>query len=118
MKVLRQRGCSIALDDFGSGLSSFSYLSNLPLDYIKIDGVFIRRMAEDRAARVTVEAIHFIARKLGLRTVAEFVEDEESVRRLQKIGIDLGQGYHYGRPEPLESEDTVEITQVLHAVSG
>ncbi len=118
MKVLRQRGCSIALDDFGSGLSSFSYLSNLPLDYIKIDGVFIRRMAEDRAARVTVEAIHFIARKLGLRTVAEFVEDEESVRRLQKIGIDLAQGYHYGRPEPLESEDTIEITQVLRAISG
>lgn len=118
MKVLRQRGCSIALDDFGSGLSSFSYLSSLPLDYIKIDGVFIRRMAEDRAARVTVEAIHFIARKLGLRTVAEFVEDEESVRRLQKIGIDLGQGYHYARPEPLESEDTIEITQVLRALSG
>ncbi len=118
MKVLRQRGCSIALDDFGSGLSSFSYLSNLPLDYIKIDGVFIRRMGKDRAARVTVEAIHFIARKLGLRTVAEFVEDAESVRRLQKIGIDLAQGYHYGKPEPLEAEDTIEITQVLRAISG
>jgi diguanylate cyclase (GGDEF)-like protein/PAS domain S-box-containing protein len=118
MKALRQRGCSIALDDFGSGLSSFSYLSNLPLDYIKIDGVFIRRMSTDRAARVTVEAIHFIARKLGLRTVAEFVEDEDSVRRLQKIGIDLAQGYHYGRPEPLEAEDTIEITQVLRGVAG
>ena len=118
MKVLRQRGCSIALDDFGSGLSSFSYLSNLPLDYIKIDGIFIRRMGEDRAARVTVEAIHFIAHKLGLRTVAEFVEDAEAVTRLQKIGIDLAQGYHYGKPEPLEAEDTVEITQVLRAVSG
>jgi len=118
MKALRQRGCSIALDDFGSGLSSFSYLSNLPLDYIKIDGVFIRRMSTDRAARVTVEAIHFIARKLGLRTVAEFVEDEDSVRRLQKIGIDLAQGYHYGKPEPLDTEDTIEITQVLRGVAG
>ncbi len=117
MKALRQRGCSIALDDFGSGLSSFSYLSSLPLDYIKIDGVFVRRMAEDRAARVTVEAVHFIARKLGLRTVAEFVEDADSVRRLQKIGIDLAQGYHYGKPEPLEAEDTIEITQVLRAIS-
>ncbi len=118
MKVLRQRGCSIALDDFGSGLSSFSYLSNLPLDYIKIDGIFIRRMGKDRAARVTVEAIHFIAQKLGLRTVAEFVEDARAVARLQKIGIDLAQGYHYGKPEPLEAEDTIEMTQVLRVVSS
>ena len=118
MDVLRERGCSIALDDFGSGLSSFSYLSNLPLDYIKIDGVFIRRMAEDPAAQATVEAIHFIANKLGLRTVAEFVGDEESVRQLKNIGIDLAQGYHYGYPVPLDNEDTVEITMELRAISG
>ncbi len=117
MKVLRQRGCTIALDDFGSGLSSFSYLSSLPLDYIKIDGVFIRNMDKDRAALATVEAVHFIAHKLGLRTVAEFVEDERAVQRLKMIGIDLAQGYHFGRPEPIESEDTIEMTQELRGIS-
>ncbi len=103
MSALREYGCYIALDDFGSGLSSFSYLSNLPLDYIKIDGVFVKSMLQDEASTVMVEAIHKIADKMGLFTIAEFVEDQDAVDQLRKIGIDMAQGFFFDKPKELIS---------------
>ena len=99
MISMQELGCYIALDDFGSGLSSFSYLKNLPLDYIKIDGVFVREMLEDKSSLIMVDAIHSVGKKLGLMTVAEFVENTETIKLLKEIGVDLAQGYFYNEPE-------------------
>ena len=98
---LKDIGCRFALDDFGSGLSSFSYLKQLPVDFLKIDGSFIRDMLDDERSRTMVEAIHHVARSLTLRTVAECVETDDVTRMLRKIGIDFVQGFAVGRPEPL-----------------
>ena len=99
MESMQDLGCYVALDDFGSGLSSFSYLKNLPLDYIKIDGAFVREMLEDKSSMIMVEAIHSVGKKLGLMTVAEFVEDDGILKLLKEIGVDFAQGYFYGEPE-------------------
>lgn len=99
---LRLLGCRFALDDFGSGLSSFAYLRSLPVDYLKIDGAFVRDMHQDAVDAAMVEAIHKVARLMGVRTVAEYVEDEVTVRMLQEMGVDYAQGYHIHRPQPLE----------------
>ncbi len=98
MEALRGEGIRFALDDFGSGFSSFLYLKYLAVDYVKIEGSFVRHIATDRRDRIMVEHIHGMAREFGLRTIAEFVEDAETSRMLCEIGIDLGQGYHYGHP--------------------
>lgn len=103
MGDLRATGLAFALDDFGSGFSSFLYLKYLSVDYVKIEGSFVRHMTTDPRDRIMVEHIHSMARQFGLKTIAEFVEDEETNRLLQEMGVDLGQGYHYGRPrETLE----------------
>lgn len=102
ISVLQDYGCYFALDDFGSGLSSFYYLNNLPLDYIKIDGAFVKSMLEDRVSLATVETIHTIGKKLGLLTIAEYVENEEQVRALQKMGIDMAQGFYFDIPSELD----------------
>ena len=101
MSALREHGCLIALDDFGSGLSSFSYLKTLPLDYLKIDGVFISALNEDPSASIMIEAIHSVGSKLGLYTIAEYVEDSDTLEELKKIGIDLAQGFYFDRPKEL-----------------
>jgi diguanylate cyclase (GGDEF)-like protein len=103
MATLRDHGCSIALDDFGSGLSSFSYLKTLPLDYIKIDGVFVKSMDDDKSSSIMIEAIHNVGKKLGLFTIAEYVETESSVIALKEIGIDMAQGYYFDKPHELIS---------------
>lgn len=95
---MQARGCRIALDDFGSGLSSFGYLKNLPVDLIKIDGLFVRDIAEDGLNRAIVEAINQIGRALGKRTIAEFVENATVLAELQRIGVDAAQGYGVHRP--------------------
>jgi len=99
---LREAGCRVALDDFGSGLSSFNYLKHFPVDYVKIDGSFIRALTDSAVDRTIVESIHGIARKLGSRTVAEYVEDQAILAVVQQIGIDFAQGYGIGRPQPLD----------------
>jgi EAL domain-containing protein (putative c-di-GMP-specific phosphodiesterase class I) len=99
--ALRERGCRFALDDFGSGMSSFAYLKNLPVDYIKIDGAFVRDMATDPMDRAVIESIHRIAHVMGIETIAEHVENGETRARLLEIGVDYAQGFGIHTPEPL-----------------
>ena len=101
MHELKAMGCRFALDDFGIGMSSFAYLKYLPVDYIKIDGVFVRDMATDLMDQAIVEAINRIAHILGLKTVAEFVESGTILERLRGIGVDYAQGYFVAKPEAL-----------------
>ncbi len=104
LKALQALGCLTALDDFGSGLSSFAYLRNLPINYLKIDGMFVKQIAEDETARVMVEAIHSIGHTMGLKTIAEFVENEATERLLKQMHVDFAQGYYYGVPQPLNQQ--------------
>ncbi len=101
MHELKTLGCRFALDDFGIGMSSFAYLKYLPVDFIKIDGVFVRGMAADPMDQAIVEAINRIAHILGLKTVAEFVEDATILDRLRSIGVDYAQGYFISKPSAL-----------------
>lgn len=101
IEQVRAFGCALALDDFGSGMSSFAYLKNIPADYLKIDGVFVRDMLRDPMDAAIVDAIHRIGQVAGLKTIAEFVEDEATLLQLQRLGVDFVQGYGVSRPEPL-----------------
>ncbi len=98
---LRARGCRLALDDFGAGFGSFYYLKALPFDYFKIDGDFIRGIAESPMDQLVVRAIVGIARGMGKKTIAEFVADAATAHLLEEAGVDYAQGYHVGRPRPL-----------------
>jgi diguanylate cyclase (GGDEF)-like protein/PAS domain S-box-containing protein len=103
MEILRERGCRFALDDFGTGLSSFEYLKNLPVDFIKIDGQFIRDVAIDPINYAMVRSINEIARVMSKRTVAEFVETEATLSTLREIGIDYAQGNVISIPRPIKT---------------
>ncbi|TAG66666.1 MAG: EAL domain-containing protein [Oscillatoriales cyanobacterium] len=96
---LKELGCQFALDDFGSGMSSFAYLKNLPVDYIKIDGNFIKNLAENPIDIVMVEAITKIAHAMGIKTIAEYVESQAVMDKLKELGVDYGQGYYLGKPQ-------------------
>ena len=98
---LRARGCRFALDDFGAGFGSFSYLKTLPFDYFKIDGDFIRGIVASPMDQLVVGAIVGIAQGMGKKTIAEFVTDDDTAHLLEKSGVDYAQGYHFGRPRPL-----------------
>jgi len=95
---LTDLGCEVAIDDYGVGFGPFEYLKRFPFDVIKIDGAFVRDLVRNDADRFTVQAIVGIARGLGKRTIAEFVEDEETACLLREYGVDMAQGYHLGRP--------------------
>ena len=117
MTELREMGCSFALDDFGTGVSSFGYLRSLPVDYIKIDGSFVRDIDTDRVDHAIVESIHHVATQLNLRTIAEFVESRAVMSRLMRLGIDLMQGYTLARPSMLD-ELIVEIEDARVATAA
>jgi len=99
--VLHGMGCQFALDDFGSGVGSFSNLKNLPLDYLKIDGSFMRNLARDTVNQAMVAAMIKLARTLNFKVIAEQVEDAASVEVARRMGVDYLQGYAIGRPQPL-----------------
>ena len=105
MHELRKLGCRFALDDFGSGLSSFGYLKNLPVDYLKIDGTFVRDMDTDDVNHAMVSAIQQLGNILGIETIAEFVENDNIVEMLSELGVDYAQGYAIAMPKPLKEFD-------------
>ncbi|MFD1215272.1 MULTISPECIES: EAL domain-containing protein [Microbulbifer] len=99
---LRSMGCKVALDDFGNGLSSFGYLKQFAIDYVKIDGSFVREVESNFVDLMIVESINQVAHRLRAQTIAEFVEDAATAERLRTIGVDLVQGYYIGRPIALD----------------
>jgi len=116
---LKEIGCRFALDDFGSGFASFSYLKTLPVDYLKIDGSFVRHLTDNPVDHTMVDIINQLGHVMGLKTIAEFVENERILDALRKLGVDYAQGYHIGRPIPLHDifygEGAEEALQ-LHAL--
>jgi EAL domain-containing protein (putative c-di-GMP-specific phosphodiesterase class I) len=99
--TLKGLGCHFSLDDFGTGLSSFSYLKSLPVDYLKIDGGFVQGLAADDIDQAMVEAVNRIGHIMGLKTIAEWVESDAILAKLKQMGVDYGQGYALGYPRPL-----------------
>lgn len=107
MQHFRALGCMFALDDFGSGFSSFSYLKALPVDFIKIDGAFVRTITSGPTEVAIVKAIHEVARAFGMQTIAEHIETPEILEKLVALGIDFAQGYHLHKPSPFDSEQNL-----------
>ncbi len=100
MNAVRELGCAFSLDDFGVGFSSFNYVKQLPVDYVKIDGSFVRTLVDSPDDQVFVRALAEVARGFGKKTVAEFVEDERALNMLRTFGVDYAQGYFIGKPGP------------------
>ncbi|MDA8227157.1 MAG: EAL domain-containing protein, partial [Desulfitobacterium hafniense] len=100
---IKQMGCKFALDDFGVGFSSFSYLKELPVDYLKIDGSFIQKLDSDPSNIALVQAMNAVANTLGKKTIAEFVENKNVLKILKELNIEYGQGYFFGKPSILSS---------------
>ena len=107
IKKVKKFGCYFALDDFGSGLSSFAYLKNLPVDILKIDGIFVKDIAKNSVDYAMVKSINEIGHVMGKQTVAEFVEDKEILDKLKEIGVDYAQGYYFSIPHPLDDLETL-----------
>ncbi len=115
MKTLKNLGCKFSLDDFGSGLSSFTYLKNLPVDYLKIDGQFIRNVVEDAVDESMVKAIREVGHAMGIETIAERVETKQVLDKLGSLGVEFAQGYYIARPasvttfEPWRDDDSEQL---------
>ena len=101
IRELKQLGCRFALDDFGSGMSSLAYLKNLPVDYLKIDGSFVKNITSDRVNYALVECFNRVGQVMGMKTIAEFVENEATLELLRSLGVDYAQGYGIAKPCPL-----------------
>jgi diguanylate cyclase (GGDEF)-like protein len=115
--ALKGWGCQFALDDFGSGLSSFAYLKQLAVDFLKIDGVFVKDVVDDPINLAMVQSIHDIGKVMGKRTIAEFVENDGILEKLREVGVDYAQGYRVGRPKPLDRLLTLEHADDLQSDS-
>ena len=113
ISVLKEMGCLFVLDDFGQGLSSFSYLKSLPLDFIKIDGAFVREMVKDPIQAALVSSIRDIGEVMGLKTIAESVEDAATFEALTQIGVDYVQGYYLDRPQPLTTSSPPPVDRQI-----
>jgi EAL domain-containing protein (putative c-di-GMP-specific phosphodiesterase class I) len=96
-------GCKFSLDDFGSGLSSFAYLQNIPVDYLKVDGAFVVDIHINKINKAMVKSINEISHTMGMKTICEYVEDEEIQKVLIEMGVDYAQGYLYSKPVPIET---------------
>jgi EAL domain-containing protein (putative c-di-GMP-specific phosphodiesterase class I) len=103
VQALQAFGCTFALDDFGSGMSSFNYLKELPIDFVKIDGSFVKGMLRDSADRAMVEMITHVGHVMGKRIIAEFVETKAIAEALREIGVDYGQGCGIAKPKPFDA---------------
>ena len=115
IQALRGMGCRFLLDDFGSGMSSFGYLKRLPVDYLKIDGQFVRDILDDPVDRAMVRAINDIGHVMKLTTIAEYVENDQVLAVLKDFGVDMAQGYGIGRPQPLaEHVEPPQLQLVRH----
>ena len=101
--VLKGFGCQFALDDFGSGVSSFAYLKALPVDFLKIDGVIVKGMEDDVVSYAMVESINHVGHVMNIGTIAEFVENDEILEKLRLLGVDYGQGYGINKPVPMDT---------------
>jgi EAL domain-containing protein (putative c-di-GMP-specific phosphodiesterase class I) len=102
IEALKDLGCLFSLDDFGAGMSSFGYLKHLPVDYLKIDGGFVKDMADDPIDRAMVEAINSVGHVMGKKTIAEFVDSDRVMAALREVGVDYAQGYWVAKPRPFE----------------
>jgi diguanylate cyclase (GGDEF)-like protein/PAS domain S-box-containing protein len=113
ISTLKGLGCRFALDDFGSGLSSFAYLKNLPVNYLKIDGMFVKDIVDDPIDRAMVKSINEIGQVMGMQTIAEFVENDEIKGMLREIGVNYAQGYGIDKPMPLDDllGQSVNVTE-------
>lgn len=109
IKTLRERGSLFSLDDFGSGLSSFAYLKNLPVDFLKIDGLFVKDILDDMVDLAMVRSINEVGHVMGKKTIAEFVENERILDLLRELGVDYAQGYGVGKPVLLKDLRAVDI---------
>ncbi len=109
IKEVKKHGCKIAIDDFGSGYSNFSHIFELNVDYLKIDGSLVKFITTDESSRVIVKTIVNFASNLGLKTIAEFVEDRDSLELLEKMGVDFVQGYYIGKPGSNLYEDFIPL---------
>jgi EAL domain-containing protein (putative c-di-GMP-specific phosphodiesterase class I) len=116
IEEIRALGCRFYLDDFGSGYASFAYLKDLPVDYVKIDGIFIRGLCDDPASQTMVKSVTEITHFMQRRVVAEFVEDQATADLLKEIGVDFIQGYHIGPPVPLQEVLARSVTPTNTAV--
>jgi diguanylate cyclase (GGDEF)-like protein/PAS domain S-box-containing protein len=123
IKTLREVGCQFALDDFGSGLSSYSYLKRLPVDFVKIDGMFIRDLMTEETHRIFVKSIIDISHTLGIKAVAELVEDDELLCAVRELGVDYAQGFAVGKPFVLaprfpQNASSEDDNTDIHAQAG
>jgi EAL domain-containing protein (putative c-di-GMP-specific phosphodiesterase class I) len=118
MNDLKSFGCCFALDDFGSGLSSFEYLKNLPVDYLKIDGSFVRDMVNNKIDHAMVAAINQIGHVMNIQTIAEFVENDQIIHKLKKLNVDFAQGYAISYPIPLEEIDIDDLSSSTDLDTG
>jgi EAL domain-containing protein (putative c-di-GMP-specific phosphodiesterase class I) len=117
IRQLKDMGIRFALDDFGSGLASFEFLKTLPIDYLKIDGMFVKSIVEDPIDREMVRSIHEIGAIMGKTTIAEFVESAEILQVLRAIGVDYAQGYAIGKPRPLTDVIKMDFQDMSNEVA-